>query len=147
MLDSDSTLSSLHIEFRHFVVRHFWFRQKNRSTKYFREQLFSEDSKWVQSCQMVYFQTQNSNLGKFWRSLQRKMLVYFTAIWYILRTFGIFYGHLVYFTDIWYIIWPFGIPICWLIGTFFPFWYVVPWKIWQPWAGPKVFFPKHFSQH
>jgi hypothetical protein len=38
-------------------------------------------------------------------------LVYFTAIGYILWTFGIFYGHLVYFMDIWY---------------------VIPRKIWQP---------------
>jgi hypothetical protein len=43
---------------------------------------------------------------------------------------GIFYGHLeydthlVYLKDILYIFWSFG--------TFFPFWYVVPRKIWQP---------------
>jgi hypothetical protein len=37
------------------------------------------------------------------------MLVYFTAIWYILQPFGIFYSHLVYFTAIWYILQPFGI--------------------------------------
>jgi hypothetical protein len=37
---------------------------------------------------------------------------YFTAIWYILLSFGIFYGYLVYFS---------------------PFWYAVPRKIWQPW--------------
>jgi hypothetical protein len=40
-------------------------------------------------------------------------LVYFTAIGNILWTFSIFCGHLVYFP---------------------PFWYVVPRKIWQPWA-------------
>jgi hypothetical protein len=28
-------------------------------------------------------------------------LVYFTAIWSILRPFGLFYGRLVYFTAIW----------------------------------------------
>jgi hypothetical protein len=38
-------------------------------------------------------------------------LVHCTAIWFILRPFGIFYGHLVYF---------------------FPFWYAVLRKIWQP---------------
>jgi hypothetical protein len=43
-----------------------------------------------------------------------------------------FYGHSVYFTTIWYILWPFGI-FCGYFGTFFPFWYVVPRKIWQPW--------------
>jgi hypothetical protein len=43
-------------------------------------------------------------------------LVYFTAL--------CFYGHLVYFKAIWYILWLFAI--------FFPLWYVVPTKIWQP---------------
>jgi hypothetical protein len=33
-------------------------------------------------CQMVYFKTKNSNLGRFWRALECKMLVYFTAVWY-----------------------------------------------------------------
>jgi hypothetical protein len=34
---------------------------------------------------MVYFQTKNPNLGKFWRALEWKILdhlKYFTAIWY-----------------------------------------------------------------
>jgi hypothetical protein len=72
-----------------------------------------------QGCQMVYFQTKNPNLGNFWRVLQLKILVFvfnghlvhFTAIWYILRQFGIIYGHLVHF---------------------FPHWNFVPRKIWQP---------------
>jgi hypothetical protein len=38
-------------------------------------------------------------------------LGYFSAIWHILWAFGIFGGYL---------------------GMFFPFWYVVPRKIWQP---------------
>jgi hypothetical protein len=33
-----------------------------------------------QGCQMVCFQTKNYNLGKFWRALQWKMLVYFMII-------------------------------------------------------------------
>jgi hypothetical protein len=37
--------------------------------------------------------------------------VYFTAIWCTLGPFGIFCGH---------------------FGIFFPFWYFVPGKIWQP---------------
>jgi hypothetical protein len=38
---------------------------------------------------------------------------------------GIFYVHLDhYFMAILNILWPFG--------TFFPFWYIVPRKIWQP---------------
>jgi hypothetical protein len=65
----------------------------------------------LQGCQMAFFQTQNPNLCKFWRVLQWKMLVYFTASWSILWPFGI------YFMVVWYI---------------FPFWYVVPRKIWHP---------------
>jgi hypothetical protein len=43
---------------------------------------------------MVYFQTKNPNLGKFWRALDRKMLKYlFTAILNILQTLGICYDH------------------------------------------------------
>jgi hypothetical protein len=41
-----------------------------------------------QGCQMVYFQTQNPNLGKFLRALDWKNV-------------DIFYGHLEYFKDIW----------------------------------------------
>jgi hypothetical protein len=52
---------------------------------------------------MVYFQTKNSNLGKFWSAFDRKMLIYFMAISNILRTFWIIYAHLVYFVFIWYI--------------------------------------------
>jgi hypothetical protein len=55
---------------------------------------------------MVYFQTKNPNLGKFWRALELKVLLF--IIWSILQPFGIFYGHLVYFMDIWYILWTFG---------------------------------------
>jgi hypothetical protein len=43
-----------------------------------------------QGCQMAYFQTKNPNLGKFWRVLQWKMLIYFVAIWSILWLFGKF---------------------------------------------------------
>jgi hypothetical protein len=48
-----------------------------------------------QGCQMVYFQTKNPNLGKLWRVLQWKMLLYFMSIWYILLQIGIFYGDLI----------------------------------------------------
>jgi hypothetical protein len=64
-----------------------------------------------QGCQMVYFQTKNPTLGKFWRALDWKMLIYFMVIWNILWRFRIFYGH-------WYILYSFG--------TFFRFWYHVP---------------------
>jgi hypothetical protein len=41
---------------------------------------------WIQGCQMVSFQTKNPNLGKFWRAVHGKMLIYFMAIWNILQT-------------------------------------------------------------
>jgi hypothetical protein len=58
---------------------------------------------------MVYFQTKNPNLGKFWRALDWKMLICIMPIWNILWTFGIFYDHLVQFVLFWYIISGFGI--------------------------------------
>jgi hypothetical protein len=58
---------------------------------------------------MVYFQTKNPDLGKFWKVFQWKMLVF---LW----PFCLFYGHMVYVMAIWYILWSFGI--------FFPFWYI-----------------------
>jgi hypothetical protein len=39
----------------------------------------------------------NTNLGKFCGAFDWKMLIYFTAICNILRTFWIIYYHLVYF--------------------------------------------------
>jgi hypothetical protein len=55
---------------------------------------------------MVYFQTKNPNLGKFWRTSGGKMLMNFMTIWNILQTFGTFYispfgtfcAHLVHFS-------------------------------------------------
>jgi hypothetical protein len=44
---------------------------------------------------MVCFQTKKTNLGKFWRVLQWKMLIYFKDTWSILWAFVKFYGHLV----------------------------------------------------
>jgi hypothetical protein len=67
---------------------------------------------------MVYFQTKNPNLDKFWSVLQGNVLANFMVIWYISMSFGIIFGHLVYFVAIWY---------------------VVPRKIWQPWF-PSVYF-------
>jgi hypothetical protein len=50
---------------------------------------------------MVFFETKNPNLGKFWRVLQLKMLVYFMPNWSILGSFGIFCSNLVYLKVIW----------------------------------------------
>jgi hypothetical protein len=59
---------------------------------------------------MVCFQTKNPNLGKFWRVLLWKILVYFMTIWSILRPSEIFCGHLVItYVVIWYIFPRFGI--------------------------------------
>jgi hypothetical protein len=52
-------------------------------------------------CQIFGFQTKNPNLGKFWRALDWKILIYFMAIWNILRTFGKLYDNLVNFMTIW----------------------------------------------
>jgi hypothetical protein len=67
---------------------------------------------------MVYFQTEFPKLGKFWRVLQWNILVYFSAIWYIVLPLCIFYCHLVcvivilvYFIAIWYILMPFVICV------------------------------------
>jgi hypothetical protein len=61
------------------------------------------DESLRQGCQMVSFQTKNPNLGKLWRALDWKMLIYFMSIANILQTFEIFYDHLVHFVFIWYI--------------------------------------------
>jgi hypothetical protein len=55
-----------------------------------------------QDCQMVYFHTKNPAMGKFWRALEWKRLVYSMAVWNILRPFG-------NFVSIWYIFSRFGI--------------------------------------
>jgi hypothetical protein len=62
-----------------------------------------------QGCQMVSFQTNTSNVGKFWCALDWKMLIYLMAICNISRTLGIFYDHMVHFFLIWYIFSGFGI--------------------------------------
>jgi hypothetical protein len=49
----------------------------------------------------LIFKPKNSSLGKFWRALDLKMLIYFVY-------FGIFYDHWVLFVFIWYISVGFG---------------------------------------
>jgi hypothetical protein len=57
---------------------------------------------------MEYFQTQNHNLGQFWRALEWKLLVNSMAIRKILLPFGI------------HTLWPFGILVAiWYIFTSF----------------------------
>jgi hypothetical protein len=87
------------------------FEGNSLAKKHLNEQIYLTRRRWsvlqqnvfTQGCQMVSFQTKNPNLGKFWRALDWKMLIYFMAIWNILQTFGIFYDRLVNFVFIWYI--------------------------------------------
>jgi hypothetical protein len=44
---------------------------------------------------MVYFQTKNPSMGKFWRALEWKSLVYSIYIWNILWPFGTFCDPLI----------------------------------------------------
>jgi hypothetical protein len=60
-----------------------------------------------QGCRMLYFQTKNCNLGKFFQGLA-------------MEDVGIFFVHLVYFMAIWYILWSLG-TVCWDWVYFSPF--------------------------
>jgi hypothetical protein len=73
---------------------------------------------------MVYYQTKNPNLGKFCWVLQWKRVAYFMAILVYFRPFSILLWHLVICGYLVYFM---------IIKYFFPFWYFVPGKIWQPW--------------
>jgi hypothetical protein len=61
------------------------------------------------------------NVGLFLAQLVYFMDIpmYFSHIWWILWTFGVFYGHLVYYMDIWCILWTFRRYILWSFGTCF----------------------------
>jgi hypothetical protein len=66
-----------------------------------------------QGCQMVCFITKNPNLGKFWRAIEWKMLVYVMVNWNILGPFS-------------------NVVVIWY--TYLTsFGYIVSRKIWQPW--------------
>jgi hypothetical protein len=71
---------------------------------------------------MAYFQTKNTNLGKFCIG----------KCWYTLVSFGLFYGHL-------YTYWPFGITFSYILGIFFScFGMLRQRKIWQPWLMARM---------
>jgi hypothetical protein len=64
------------------------------------------------------FHADRDNLGKFWKALERNILLYYMP-------FGTFYGHLIHFKAMWYILWPFGIfyghlVYLWSFDIFFP---------------------------
>jgi hypothetical protein len=79
---------------------------------------------------MVWFQTKNPNLGKFWRASYWKMFIYFMAVW-------IFYGDLGYFITIWYILYS--------LGTFFRFWCHIPKKSGNPALRPNFHLIKNWK--
>jgi hypothetical protein len=58
---------------------------------------------------MVCFQTNNPNLGKFWRVLLLKILVYFMTIWSNSTAIGNILWPFGIFLVIWYIVYRFGI--------------------------------------
>jgi hypothetical protein len=98
-LDASGTNFSLWTKFRP-VWLHLFCRKTELT---FLEGIRKHDRE--QGCQMVYFQTKNPNLDKFWRALERKLLVYFMPIYgycYVLWSFG-------NFVAIWYIFPRFGI--------------------------------------
>jgi hypothetical protein len=68
---------------------------------------------------MVCFQTKNSNLGKFWRALEWKVLLYFMINW-------------EYFMAIWHNV---HMAVCGHLVYFPHFGMFGPRKIWQPWSG------------
>jgi hypothetical protein len=64
------------------------------------------------------------------------LLVYITDIWSILQLFSKFCGNLVYFMYGNLVYFLYGNLVYFMYGNLvyiFPFWYVVPRKIWQPW--------------
>jgi hypothetical protein len=87
----------------------FWWAWRHWRILRFIEHCSSIGRNGVQGCQMAFFETNNSDLGKFWRVLQWKMVVYYLAIRSIFRLYRILCGHLVYFMVIWYIFFRFVI--------------------------------------
>jgi hypothetical protein len=99
-----------------------------------------QKSSQCQCCQMVYFHTENPNLGIFWRDLEWKTNVYFMAVWYVY----VFYINVYFEKSIFLFLcgvspfgmsmyMKFGIHSLWSFGTVFPFWYVLPRKPGNPW--------------
>jgi hypothetical protein len=80
-----------------------------------------------------FFQTKNTNLGKFWRVLQWKMLVYFMAIWSHVESISNKLWLFGIFSPIWSIfrifgqfsLRPFGI-LNFILLNFVVIWYIVP---------------------
>jgi hypothetical protein len=94
----------------HPVILKYWicYYQNSECTEYeksdFAKKRTEQFSTPLQGCQMVCFQTKNPNLRKNSRASDWKILIYFMAVWNILRIFGIFCDHSVHFVFIWYIL-------------------------------------------
>jgi hypothetical protein len=54
------------------------------------------------------FKPKIPHLGKFWRALVWKMVIYFMALGNSLQTLGICHDHWVHFVFVWYIFHSFG---------------------------------------
>jgi hypothetical protein len=67
-----------------------WSPWQGEAACMFQCQLFAENTRVAR---WFVFKQKIPILGKFWRALESKMLIYFIAIWNILRPFGIFYDH------------------------------------------------------
>jgi hypothetical protein len=65
-------------------------------------------AQWYPGLPNGIFLNQTPYLGIFWRALKYKMLKYFMALWNMLRSFGICYGHFGKLVEIWYIFLRFG---------------------------------------
>jgi hypothetical protein len=95
-----STLHIFHTEVPKVCSPCYLLQTSRRKVSFFSFR-FKKSPEWKippeQGCQMVSFWTKNHNLGKFWRALDCKMLIYFMAIRNIFKTSVIFYDHLCKF--------------------------------------------------
>jgi hypothetical protein len=109
---------------RLFFFRIFWAKLFQKSQPTCPNVLLDPDPCVQQGCQMVYFQTKYIILGKILEGLRSENV-------------DKFYAHWEYFRDIWNIIWPL-VTFCVHLVNYFPFWYYVPRKIWQPVCAASV---------
>jgi hypothetical protein len=82
--------------------------QKMRTEKIDLKIIPSGAAQWYPGLPNGIFLNQTPYLGIFWRALKYKMLKYFMALWNMLRSFGICYGHFGKLVEIWYIFLRFG---------------------------------------
>jgi hypothetical protein len=61
---------------------------------FYTEEFVLTPADWLQGCQLVYFHTQNPNLGMFWRTWEWKMLLCLMTISNIWGHLGLFMANL-----------------------------------------------------